>query len=317
MAFVADGTSSGALALEQALDRLRLRGSVYCLFEGLDAWGLRLPAAPEARFHAVRAGKCWLRVEDDPPVPLAAGELVLLPGGERHDVLATPTSDVVDVMAAFGDADPYQKVFRMGAGEPQASLICGGFAFDDRDLHPLPSCLPRIVRLRADEPAGAVLHGLLDLAYAELAGAHLASDVVLGRLSEILFVAAVRTFAAGTDAVSSGWLAALRDPAVGAALAAMHAAPSRDWSVAAIAETAGVSKTTLTERFHEHLGMPPGRYLTRWRMLEARRLLEHGTLTVAEIADRVGYASEAAFSRAFQREVGVAPSEYRSAKPNA
>lgn len=299
-------------ALQRVLDSLRLEGSIYCLFEGLDSWGLRLPEAPQARFHAVRSGECWLRVGDGDPFLISEGELILLPRGDRHDVLAEPTSDIIDVTAAFGDADPYQKVFRLGDGKPRASLICGGFDFDDADLHPLPTCLPTIMRLRADDPPSAGLVGLLDLVHAELQGRHLASGVVLRRLSEILFISAVRVFAAAERADGTGWLSGLADPAVGAALAEIHSSPHRDWSVAELAQAAGISRTTLTDRFQQYVGVSPNRYLTRWRMIEARRLLREGALTVAEIAERVGYASEAAFSRAFQREVGVSPSECRA-----
>ena len=293
------------------LDSVRLEGSVYCLFEGHDSWGLRLPRAPQARFHAVRSGQCWLRVEEQEPVVISEGELILLPRGDRHDVLSEPGNDIIDVTEVFGEADPYQKIFRLGEGESRASLICGGFDFDDADLHPLPSCLPTIMRLRSDDPPSAGLSGLLDLVHAELQGPHLASEVVLRRLSEILFISAVRVFAATDRVDGTGWLSGLADSAVGAALAEIHTSPGHDWSIAELAQAAGVSTTTLTDRFQRYVGLSPRRYLTRWRMIEARRLLRDTDLGVAEIADRVGYASEAAFSRAFKREVGVPPSDCR------
>jgi len=243
---------------------------------------------------------------------ISAGQLILLPRGDRHDVLATPGATANDVGEVFGAADPFQKVFRLGSGAPQASLVCGGFSFEDRGLHPLPNCLPRVILLRSDARAGAALSGLLDLADAELAGPHLASDVVLGRLSEILFITAVRVFSAAPDAQRAGWLGALTDPVVAPALAAIHADPAGDSSVTTLAAKAGVSKSTLTERFQEAVGLSPARYATRWKMVEARRLLEEDGLTVAAVADRVGYASEASFSRAFHREMGVWPSSYRS-----
>lgn len=301
-------------ALEPALDRLRLEGSVYCLFEGGDAYGLRLPEAPAARFHAVREGACWLRVEDDEPLRVGAGELVLLPGGERHDVLADPASEVVDVQRAFGGAEPDEKVFRLGDGRPTASLICGGFEFQG-ERYPVQDCLPRLIRLRVDQPGGEMLTGLLDIAESELRSAHLASDVVLGRLSEILFVAAVRTYMESLPPGSRGWLGAVRDRATGAALAAIHRAPQADWSVEKLARHAGVSSTTLNDRFRRFLDDTPSRYLRRWRMLVAGDLLRHTELGMAQIADRVGYASEAAFSRAFRRELGRWPTEHRSGPP--
>jgi transcriptional regulator GlxA family with amidase domain len=167
------------------------------------------------------------------------------------------------------------------------------------------------MRLRADDPPTGNLVSLLDMVQAELSGPHLASQVVLRRLSEILFVSTVRAFASNEHSDESGWLAGLADPAVGAALTAIHSSPDRDWSVAELAETAGVSTTTLTERFQRYVGLSPNRYLTRWRMIEARRLLRDRALTVAEVEERVGYASVAAFSRAFQREVGISASSYR------
>lgn len=300
-----------ANAIQRVLDSLRLQGSIYCLFEGSESWGLRLPEAPQARFHAVRGGQCWLRVGQDEPILITEGELILLPRGDQHDVLSDPDSDVIDLANAFGEADSYQRVFQMGVGEQRASLICGGFDFDDADLHPLPTCLPRIMRLRAADQPSAGIQGLLDLVHSELQGPYLASEVVLRRLSEILFITAVRIFAISDHGNGTSWLSGLADPVVGEALAIIHSEAGHNWSVSELDRKAGTSKTTLTERFQRFVGYSPHRYLTRWRMIEARRLLREGTMTVAEFSECVGYASEAAFSRAFQREVGIPPSECR------
>jgi AraC-like DNA-binding protein len=270
-----------------------------------------MPEAPQARFHAVRSGQCWLRVGQDEPISITEGELILLPRGDQHDVLSDPDSDFLDVTHAFGDADSYQRVFRMGVGDQQASLICGGFVFDDADLHPLPTCLPRVMRLRDADLPGAGLRGLLDLVHSELQGPYLASEVVLRRLSEILFITAVRVFAIAEHENGTNWLSGLADPVIGEALAVIHSEANHNWSVSELARKVGTSKTTLTGRFKDYVGYSPHRYLTRWRMIEARRLLREGAMTVAEISECVGYASEAAFSRAFHREVGIPPSECR------
>lgn len=202
---------------------------------------------------------------------------------------------------------------RYGDGaEPDAHVVCGFLGCDARPFNPLLATLPRVLRAsdRAG-PAGSWLSRFVEAAETEARQPRPGGDGVLARLSEIMFVEVVRRHLEALPADRAGWLAGLRHPQVGRALAALHARPGEDWTLDALGREAGLSRSALAERFAALVGEPPMQYLARWRMQVAASLLASSHDSVAAVGARVGYASEAAFNRAFRKLVGVPPATWR------
>lgn len=198
-------------------------------------------------------------------------------------------------------------------GPVTARLVCGFLACDAQPFNPLFDNLPAVIRAsgRAGEDGGGWLGQFIHVAAAETASKRAGSESVLARLSELMFIEVVRRHLETLPAEQTGWLAGLRDPSVGRALSLLHAHPARDWTIEGLAREAAVSRSVLAERFTALVGLPPIQYLARWRMQIAAGLLSCGTLGMAEVAAEVGYGSEAAFSRAFKKLVGMPPSAWR------
>jgi AraC-like DNA-binding protein len=199
-----------------------------------------------------------------------------------------------------------------GGGDERARVVCCFLGCDDRPYNPLLAALPSVIHLSARGPRASVgwLGTLLNIAVSESGAARPGGENVLARLSELMFVEIVRQYIEGLPEAETGWLAGLRDPIAGHALAAMHGEPREPWTVEDLARRAGVSRSVMAERFTAMVGQPPMQYLARWRAQLASRLLAQGK-SVAEVADGVGYESEAAFSRAFKKFAGKAPATWR------
>lgn len=311
--------------LSDVLRSVRLTGAVWFRIQGTAPWAAAAPASREVaprlmpgsehviEYHAVTAGECWGGVAGGEPVRLRAGDVIAFPRGDAHvlssapGMPASPDPAVFDAIAHTGRP---LDIALGGPGPPGAALVCGFLGCDVRPYNPLLATLPRV--LTASDPApGGTLRGLMDLAVAEASATRPGSASVLARVSELLFVEVVRRHLERLPERETGWLAGLRDPFVGRALGAIHAAPARAWSLDALARAAGLSRSALAARFAQLVGEPPMSYLARWRMQLAARRLEDGAAGVAEVASLVGYASEAAFSRAFKKLVGVPPAAWR------
>jgi AraC-like DNA-binding protein len=197
-----------------------------------------------------------------------------------------------------------------GGGPERAKVICGFLGCDARPFNPLLATLPRVLHLRGGTTDGRLEH-LVQLALAESVEPSAGSECVLARVSELLFVEAVRRYLSMLPSQEVGWLAGLRDEGVGRALAALHHRPEHPWDLDGLAREVGVSRSVLAERFTHYVGVPPMQYLARWRMQLVANLLSTTSMGLAEVAARVGYGSEAALSRAYKRLVGVAPAEWR------
>jgi AraC-like DNA-binding protein len=199
-----------------------------------------------------------------------------------------------------------------GGGVERARVVCGFLGCDERPYNPLLAALPTVIHLQAAGPHATTgwLGTLLNIAMKESGSARPGSENVLARLSEVMFVEAIRLYVETLPPGQTGWLAGLRDAVVGQALSALHARPSQSWTVARLAQLVGMSRSVFAERFTEMVGQPPMQYLALWRMQLASRLLIEGG-QVAAVADAVGYESEAAFSRAFKKLVGQPPATWR------
>jgi AraC-like DNA-binding protein len=202
-----------------------------------------------------------------------------------------------------------------GGGPGGVHVVCGFLGCDATPFNPILYTLPRLLHLRGAGAAGGDrLKALVDFALAEAGDGRPGGDCVLLRISELMFVEVVRRHVAGLGPGQTGWLAGLRDPQVGRALRFLHQDPARAWTVEGLARAAGLSRSALAERFAHFFGQPPIQYLTRWRMQVAARLLADGEAKVQAVALEVGYDSEAAFSRAFKKELGVPPAAWRDGR---
>lgn len=302
--------------LSDILGTLRLRGSLYFTTESHRPWGIRVPAYRRvARFHLVVRGRCWVRVVGtDELVRLEAGDLVLIPHGSEHvlaDTPDTPCRTVEEVVRSAGFTG--RGVLAFGGEDEGAPtrMVCGHFEFDEGLDHPLLDQLPDALVVHWDKQAReSPLDDLLRFIAREVGEARPGHEAVVQRLSEVLFVQAVRAWAEREEP-DRGLLAALADPRLGDALTAIHAAPEASWTLESLGREAALGRTTFAQRFKEVVGVTVHEYLTRWRVQLAKRLLDESRLPLDRIARRVGYESAASFSRMFRREVGTSPGAFR------
>jgi AraC-like DNA-binding protein len=320
--------------LSDVLRGVRLRGAVFFDVGASGEWAAEAPAARELaplmmrgidhmiEYHAVTRGSCWAGIIDGPSVQLLAGDVVILPHGDAHVVSSAPgmrgnpdyswlaktrVEQLPLNLALGGDS---VLLAAPPDGHAETSFVCGFLGCDVQPFNPLLAALPRMLHLRANDD-NAWIASFTQQAAAESHARRPGGEAMLARMSEMMFVDAVRRYADQLPPQSAGWLAGLRDRFVGRALALIHEQPAQRWSIDELGRCVGLSRSTLHERFAELIGMPPMQYLTQWRMQAAARLLLETRSTVASIAVDVGYDSEAAFARAFKRSVGKPPAAWR------
>jgi len=318
--------------LSQVLHAVRLRGAIYFDIELSAPWALEAPPAREivgkvvpgaqrvVEYHLMARGGGWGRWTGGEPVRLLEGDLLIFPQGDPHTISSTPElrGKLDRSLFDLPSTSLPHPVEIGGGGSERARLMCGFLGFDERPFNPLLWSLPRVIHLRADEiqSGGAWLLTLLHVAVRESGAGRPGGDNILARVSELMFVEAIRRHVAALPPTGTGWLAGLRDPLVGRALAALHGAPAEGWTVERLARAVGASRSVLAERFTSMVGQPPMQYLALWRMQLASRRLIDGE-PVAAVAGAVGYDSEAAFSRAFKKLVGASPTAWRRAARGA
>ena len=322
--------SAGVDVLSDVLRTVRLTGALFFPMEVSAPWVDEVPDATEfasvlmpgvqhvVSYHIVRSGTCWAALRGAAPVRLAAGDVLVIPHGDPYMMASAPElrsglppDAVVGFFREMASASAPFSVSEGGGGDPRAQVVCGFLGCDNRPFNPVLDSLPRFIHLEAQRGADVErVNQLVDLALAECRQRQPGTRCVLLHLSELLFVEVVRRYLAAFDE-HSGWLSGLADPITGRALALLHQSPAREWSLDRLAREIGVSRSLLAERFSRLVGQPPMRYLARWRMQLACRLLCDTGAKVSAVALDVGYHSEAAFSRAFKKAVGTAPSTWR------
>lgn len=303
--------------LTDVLDSLRLQGTLYFSTELGRSWGIRVPAFESvARFHLLLRGSCWVEVTGSAePLRLDAGDLALIPHGAEHvlsDRPSQPARSVDEVVEAAGFDGTGALVYGDADEGGPTRMVCGHLAFDPAFHHPVLDQLPSALVVPWEGGVqGSPLEDLMDFIAREVREARPGHEAVARRLSEVIFVQAVRVWAE-EHGDELGLLSALSDSGLSSALQAIHAEPERPWTLEELARRSHMSRTTFAERFRETVGTTPYQYLTGWRMQLARRLLAESSRPIARIASEVGYDSSAAFSRAFKREVGSPPARYRN-----
>jgi AraC-like DNA-binding protein len=317
----------GADALSDVLRAVKLTGAVFVTVEVSPPWSAPVPSADTLRriimpsaqhlisYHLVTAGDCWAIPQKGKPVHLKTGDVIVFPGGDPHVMCSdpkTPRGAALDMRRIRPAMQWPYRIVGGGNGPNRLGLICGFLGCDIRPFNPLLAALPRIMVV--SDSGGAKdgwLSQFMRLAVAEATDKRAGGEGVLGRLSELMFVEAVRRHLDALPAEQSGWLAGLRDQFVGRALTLLHSKPGQSWTLEKLAREVGLSRSSLAERFMHFVGQPPMQYLTQWRMQVAAGLLTSGASNIAAIAEDVGYESEAAFSRAFKKLVGAPPATWR------
>ncbi|MEM8744039.1 MAG: AraC family transcriptional regulator [Pseudomonadota bacterium] len=305
-------------ALSQILDALRLKGSVYFHTQFSPPWGVRVPAFGNvARFHMAMRGDCWLRVDGvDDPIRLTTGDLAVVPHGSAHILSDTPDREarsVDEVVAVSGYAGEGALAYGGEDTGQACKLFCGHFEFEDGAMHPILDALPRVFHIPNTQTMNASwLDSVIRFVSAEVTGGDAGSDAIVHRLSEIVFIQVIRALVDNAGD-AAGSLAGILDPKIGRSLSRVHLEPHQSWTVEMMASEAGMSRTSFSERFTSLMGIAPLGYVTQWRMQLARRDLIETDQPLMQIAERVGYGSEAAFNRAFKRQYDATPGETRRA----
>jgi AraC family transcriptional regulator, alkane utilization regulator len=333
--------------LSEVLRVVRLSGAVHFRGQFTRPWAfmssspdmlparLRPGAESITPFHVAISGRCWLTCGKFPPVALEAGDVIVLARGDQHVMASDPGLEPIPIKEIY--AQPQQDritVLSHGGGGEETGFICG-YLYSDQRFAPLLDAMPAVLCIRVRSEALLLEAATDDLrmtkpikveheaAWWQAAIAHLIREAtqpgpgnraVLGRLSEMLFMEIVRWQLSHVNEGRRGWLAGLNDPQVGRVLTLLHAEPARPWTVGELAKHAAMSRAALARRFVELIGETPMEYLIAWRMHLARRLLGESPLSLADIAARVGYNSEAAFNRAFRRVVGMPPVTWRQSR---
>jgi AraC family transcriptional activator of mtrCDE len=294
------------------LKEVRADGVVLVRTRVAGPWGFAVQARDAVVFHFVAEGCAFVRQPDTEILELRAGELVLFPRGSAHEVAysargkAMPLETFLDKRDGVVDRDP-----------KAVTLICGQFNMDQQLALPALQALPQAVSLRAGmEPGRSPLSDTLRMLRNEVETPDFGNQIIVRNLLSSLFIYFMREWADTTSPSSKDWFSAVRSPQMARALARIHEAPERAWTLEKLAHEAGLSRAAFARNFSASMGEPPHSYLTRWRMGIAARLLEDADLQLSEIALRVGYQSEFSFSRAFKSARGISPTQYRRAAAN-
>jgi AraC-like DNA-binding protein len=304
--------------LSEVLAVTRLKGTVYFSADLRAPWGIALPQRPRSPFYMVARGRCTITIDSraSSTAALGPGDFAILPGGTAHALTSSAGTAVIPLaqFVAHHPMDEHGHVNALEGKGPTTTLI-GGFFELERAPEPLVSILPTMIHLRADDSEAAVwLEPTLRAIAREAEQVLPGRDVVLNRLADVVFVKAVRTHLlriSTTDgAAPPSWLRGLSDPRIARALAEIHRAPEKSWTLAQLASQAAMSRTAFAHRFRALVGRSPVSYLATWRMQKAAYLLETRALSIAQVAERVGYTSELAFAKAFRRLIGSPPGAY-------
>jgi len=294
--------------LSDILGKIKLSSAVYFKSDFSSPWGMDIPKGPFAQFHIVTEGECILNTRTR-KLQLFAGDIIVFPLGTSHwlaDVESSDRKEGIEVVNAILNG---KSLF--DGDQIATTLVCGHFAFDKSIDHPFLSQLPDLIYIpNTEKQEHSWLESISNLVIQEAEKEQSGSNVIVNKLGEVLFVHALRAYIQ-KNKVKKGFFAALQDKRISKALKVIHNSPEKDWQVHTLAKTAGMSRTSFSNRFRELIEDTPMSYLTQWRILQAQELLKETEKPVGEIAEEVGYLSEAAFSRVFKKRVAQTPLKYR------
>jgi AraC-like DNA-binding protein len=301
--------------LGEALHFLRMSGVFYCRSEFTEPWALELPPFENSlMFHVVTSGHCWINVAGADDRLLQPGDLALVPHGEGHQLASAPgvpAAKLFDLPRV--ELGERYEVVQHGGGGAASTIICGAVRFDHPAAQRLIAILPRMINVDSwRSPEVDWIQSTLRFMAAEARELRPGGETVITRLADILVIQAIRSWIAQDPAAQTGWLGALQDKQIGRAICLIHGDPARAWTLESLAGTVAMSRSAFAARFSELVGEPAMHYATRWRMNLALSWLKEDDAPVSQISNRLGYESEAAFSRAFKRFMGVSPGAARN-----
>ena len=312
--------------LSQVLKAVKLDGAIFYTAECSAPWGFRSPPSrimapylsPDPKhviiYHLLTEGRGYAHVEGDGrPVPLNAGDIVVFPHGDPHILgNGSPVKPVDSAKELQRILSEDLKVSRYGGGGELTRIVCGYMTCEPQLSGILLGGLPPLIKVSIrDDASGQWLENSIRYSVDNADASRSGGEAVLAKLSEVLFIETLRRYVAQLPQEQSGWLAGVRDPEVGKALALLHRKPAHPWTIAALATEVGISRSVLAERFRRYLSETPIAYLTRWRLQLGAQMLRSTSSSVAQVAAEVGYESEPSFNRAFKRVTGVTPGRWR------
>ena len=312
--------------LSEVLKVVKLQGALFYNGEFSSPWSIRATSSQAlARYfaagaqhviiyHLLTQGRASVRMDSGQRVTLNAGDLVMLPHGDPHIMENGPPTKTVDESEQIAEVlSQGLKLWRVGGGGEVTRFVCGYMACEPRLSEVFLSGLPPLFKVNIhNDASGRWLENSIRFSVDQGSDSRAGGKAVLAKLSEVLFIETLRAYIAKLPPQQTGWLAGARDSEVGKTLALMHRNPAHPWTLAALAKETGVSRSVLAERFRHYLSEPPMAYLTRWRLQLGAQMLSSTSYSVAQVADEVGYESEAAFNRAFKREFTLPPARFRN-----
>lgn len=304
--------------LSDILSRLDVEGTLYFRTSFTSPWSVRVPAYRNvARFHYAHKGGCFVRITDTPSaVLLEQGDLIIIPRGAWHTLYCDPKTEgqaiqLDQVVEESGFSGRGALVYGELGSDQETQLVCGHFTFDEHGNHPLFESLPDYIHIKNyGEVAGSWMESTLKVIGREAGRGGVGGDFIAIRMSEIILAQALRTYFE-SEGADKPVFAAFIDPHIAPVLSAIHESPEKSWSLEKMAGIACLSRTAFITRFNARLSMTPSKYLTYWRMQLARQSLVKSNASILDVAENVGYQSEAAFGRVFKKYHGVAPATYR------
>jgi AraC family transcriptional regulator, alkane utilization regulator len=302
--------------LSDVLSSVHLKGTIYCQSELTAPWGLKFDGTQgHAGFFMVIRGGCYLEMDGVPgAITLAPGDLVMSPRCKGYSLRDALNSAITPLMEVVADLPATNKILKFGGGGTLTTLVMGCFQFESGTKNPLICSLPEMLYIKAENlHSEPWLEMTLKFLASETATDKHGSTIAVSRLTDLLFIQAIRAFIAQVKDCpqSSGWLKAIADPQIGKALALIHEKAAAPWTVASLADAVGMSRSSFASKFNALTKTTPLEYVTSWRMQKAEELLALGEDNLSAIASTVGYQSESAFSKAFKRETGEAPGTFR------
>jgi AraC-like DNA-binding protein len=312
-------------ALSQALGSVRVTGAIFYDAICTAPWGFAVPhiqdvahvLAPGTEtlvgYHLLTEGSAVVRLQGEAQVALGAGDVIVFPHGDPHTVSHGCPEMLIDSRASIcSNLAGHGGTYRIGGGGGETRFVCGYFGCERHAARLFLAGLPRVIKVdvRGDGPGAWLRHSIEHL-LSESAANRPGHVALLSKMAEALFIETLRRYMEDMPLEATGWLAGARDPVVGAALALLHARPSHPWALPELAREVGAARSVVAERFARLLGEPPMTYLAHWRLQLASRMLQSTGRTALEVALEVGYESESSFNRAFKREFGLPPAQFR------
>lgn len=294
--------------LSTVLKKVKLSSTVYFKSDFSSPWGMDIPKGPFAQFHIITRGQCILKTKKK-TIQLFSGDIVVFPLGTSHWLADTESSSLASGQEVVQSIANGKSLFE--GSQVATTLVCGHFEFDRHMNHPFINELPEIIHITdAERKEKSWLENITNLIIQEASNENAGSNIIVNKLGEVLFIHTLRAFF-GRNIDNKGFLAAVQDERIGKVLRVIHENPENDWQLQSLAKVAGMSRTSFSNQFKSLVGETPLTYITNWRILQAKELLKESAQSVGEIAEHVGYQSEAAFNRVFKKLVSITPLRYR------